>query len=87
MASNEIDSFANELSTRQIMHVPSRITREIQFSRRKNDRLKGKKSLGLELWDSTSGTPTQKPSKDVDRSTKPAVAVLVMPLPIKDICY
>ena len=46
MASNEIDSFANELSTRQIMHVPSRITREIQFSRRKKGYVKGKKIFG-----------------------------------------
>ena len=94
MASNEIDSFANELSTRQIMHVPSRITREIQFSRRKKDTLKGKN-----LWDSNSWIRPlgfqlrnlpgivkfgNARNRDVDRSTtcKPAVAVLVMPLPI-----
>ena len=82
MASNEIDAFANELSSRQIMHVPLRITREIQFSRRKKDTLKGKKSLGLDLWDSNSETFQRILNCDVDRSTKPAVAVLVMLLPI-----
>ena len=82
MASNEIDSFANELSTRQIMHVPSRITREIQFSRRKKDTLKGKKSLGLELWDSNLESFQRILIRGVDRSTKPAVAILVMLLPI-----
>ena len=50
MVSNEIDSFANELSTRQIMHAPSRKTREIQFSRRKTkDTLKRKKIFGTPI--------------------------------------
>ena len=40
MASNEIDSFANELSIAQLKHSPLHKTREIQFSRRKNGYVK-----------------------------------------------
>ena len=69
------------------MHVPSRIIREVQFSQRKKDTFKGKKffgtrTLGFDLWDSNSETFQRIFNRDVDRSTKPAVAVLVMPLPI-----
>ena len=59
MASNEIDSFANELSIAQLKHSPLHKTREIQFSRRKNGYVKKKKK---KLWDSNSGIPTQKTS-------------------------
>ena len=78
MASNEIDSFANELSIAQLKHSPLHKTREIQFSRRKMDTLKRKKktTLGLELWDSNSE------NFHVDLSTKLVVVLLVMSLSI-----
>ena len=60
-ALNEIDSFANELSTCQIEKMPSRKAWEIQvFSKNKKICKKRKKIL----WDSNSGTITLKLSTE-----------------------
>ena len=78
LASNEIDSFANEL--RESLHVKHE---KFNFLTEKKDMLKREKSLGLELWDSNSETfHGIFVIQGVDRSTKPVVVVFFILLHI-----
>ena len=84
-----LDSFANELRTRQIeknLHVKHE---KFKFSRRTKRYAKKKKNFWALTQDSKSETfPGIFAIQDVDRSTKPVDVVLVMSLHIYwKVCY
>ena len=85
-----LDSFANELNTRQIeksLHVKHE---KFKFSRRTKRYAKKKKNFGTRTQGFLSETfhGTFAIFKDVDRSTKPVDVVLVMSLHIYwKVCY